>query len=121
VSVEVALLAPVLLILLVGGVHFGLVLKTKHRLTDAANYAVRAAVIARTSNATQIRNFMLNRMGDARTDCTSLGVTVTTTTDAVNLTRLEMTATCQLAATFGGNFLGAIGPSSLTVSAGMPL
>ena len=105
---------------MVGAIHFGLVLKTRHSLADAANYAIRAAVVARTTNAAQVRQFMLNRLGASAADCTNLGVTVTTSVDAVDLTRLEMSATCQLAPTFGGNLLGAIGPSSLTVTAGMP-
>jgi Flp pilus assembly protein TadG len=120
VSVEFALLLPMFLILIVGGVHLGRALTTRHRLTDATNFAVRAAAVRGTTNAAEIRTLLQGRLGGAATDCSTLAVTASTATDAVGLTRLEITAVCTLAAGFGHALLGAIGPSNLTVTAAMP-
>ena len=43
-SVEFALLTPLILAMVLAVVHFGGVVLTRHRVTDAANFAVRAAV-----------------------------------------------------------------------------
>jgi Flp pilus assembly protein TadG len=121
IAVEAALTAPILILLVVGAVHFGLVLKTRHSLADAANYAVRAAAVSRNTSAAQVRSYMMGRLGGASADCTSLTVNATVATDAAGLSSLSMTATCRLAPTFGGTLLGPVGPDELTVSAGMPL
>lgn len=121
VAVEAALTAPILILLVVGAVHFGLVIKTRHSLTDAANYAVRAAAVSRNTSASQIRGYMQTRLGAATADCTELTVDASVSTDAAGLDSLQMKATCRLAPTFGGTLLGPVGPDQLTVSAGMPL
>ncbi len=45
VSVEMALVAPLLILVIVGGVHFGRVLMTRHKLSEATSYATRAAAV----------------------------------------------------------------------------
>ena len=120
VSVEFALLLPLFLILIVGGVHFGRVLSTRHRLTDATNFAVRAAAVRHTANIGEIRALIQSRLGGATADCSTLSVSAATTTDVVGLTRLNVAATCTLATGFGQSLLGAIGPADLTVTAAMP-
>lgn len=118
-SVEFALLMPLLLLVIIGGVHFGRVLMTRHKVTEATNYATRAAAVARTSNANQIRNLIQNRLG-ASSGCTNVQVTATTQTDALGLTQLRVTTRCTLGEMFGSSVLGAIGPGELTVTAAMP-
>jgi len=118
VSVEFALVAPLIILLFVGGVHFGKVLMTRHELTEATNYATRAAAIARISAPGEIRDLLLGRLNAS--DCTSVNVTALTATDGLGLTRLEVTATCTLDTGIGGNLLGAVGPDDLSVTASMP-
>ncbi len=121
VSVEFALLLPLFLVLVVGAVHFGRVIKTRHQLTDATNYATRAAAVAGVTNAGQIRALLEERMGGATTDCTNITVNAATEVDAVGLVRLEVSATCELAIGFGATILGAVGPDDLTVRAAFPM
>jgi Flp pilus assembly protein TadG len=118
VSVEFALVAPLIILLLVGGVHFGKVLMTRHELTEATNYATRAAAVGRISAPGAIRTLLLDRL-DA-SDCTNVNVTAQTATDGLGLTRLEVTATCTLDTGIGGNLLGAVGPDDLSVTGSMP-
>jgi Flp pilus assembly protein TadG len=120
VSVEFGLIAPLLLMLILGGVHFGRVLTTRHHLTEATNYAARAAAVARTSNSAQIRNLILSRMGTGNNGCSNITVTSTTSADAIGVQRLDVTARCAVASGVGGSLLGAIGPSELRVTASMP-
>jgi len=120
VSVEFGLLLPAFLLLILGGLHFGMVLTTRHRLTDAANYATRAAAVRGITSAGSIRTMLEARMGSAVADCTSINVVASTVADG-SLTRLEVSATCNLNPAFGASILGAVGPDSLTVSAAMPL
>ena len=119
ISVEFALVMPLLILVIVGGVHFGKVLMTRHELAEATTYATRAAAIAQTPNAGTIRGLIEGRMG-ANTSCTSISVTATTAQDALGLTRLEVTARCTLDTGIGGNLLGAVGPDDLSVSVAMP-
>ena len=120
VSVEFGLVLPVFLILVLGGVHFGRVLTTRHRLTDATNYATRAAAVRGITDAGAIRTMLEGRLGGAVADCSTITVVASTAVDA-GLTRLQVSATCNLNVGFGAALLGAIGPDSLTVSAAMPL
>jgi len=120
VSVEFGLLLPIFLVLIIGGLHFGRVMTTRHRLTDATNYATRAAAVANITNAGAIRTMLQSRLGGAAADCSAISVTATTVVDG-GLTRLEVSATCTLNIGFGASILGAVGPDSLTVSAAMPL
>jgi Flp pilus assembly protein TadG len=119
VSVEMALCAPVLILVIVGGVHFGRVLMTRHKLAEATNYATRAAAVSRNTNATVIRNQILARMGSG-SGCSSVNVTSSTTTDAIGVRRVEVRSVCNVNTGFGGALLGAIGPDQLEVSAAMP-
>ena len=119
VSVEFALVMPLLLLVIIGGVHFGRILMTRHKLTEATNYATRSAAVAHINNANQIRNLIQNRMGTG-SDCASVQVTSTTASDAIGTTRLEVTSRCILSPPFGSNLLGSVGPSDLVVTVSMP-
>jgi Flp pilus assembly protein TadG len=119
VSVEMALVAPLLLMIIVGGVHFGRVLMTRHKLTDATNYATRAAAVANVTNANQIRNLLLNRMGTGNTGCSNVQVTATVGA-VLGQNELRVIARCNVSTGIGGSLLGPVGPDTLTVSAAMP-
>ena len=119
VSVEFALVMPLLLLVIIGGVHFGRVLMTRHRLTEATNYATRSAAIAHVSNANQIRTLIQNRLGPT-SGCSSIQVNTTTATDALGVTRLDVQSRCILAPAFGSGLLGSVGPGDLVVNVSMP-
>lgn len=119
VSVEFMLLLPVVMMLILGAAHFGSVINTRHRLTDGANYAVRAAAVRRTPDAASVRAMIETRMGSSTADCSTINV-VTNLIDDGGLTRLEVVATCNLVPPFSSTLLGAIGPSSVTVDVAMP-
>ena len=119
VSVELALGLPLLIMVIMGGVHFGLVLKTRHQLGDATNYATRAAAIRGNPNANQIRASIQDRLGSS-SGCTNLAVTTTTATDALGVRRLEVTARCNADTGIGGQLLSFLGSSEVTVRAAMP-
>ncbi len=121
VSVEFALLLPVFLILVVGGLHFGRVLSTRHRLSDATGVATRSAAVRGITDAATIRGLLTARLAGAADDCSAINVVANTVVDGAGLTRLEVTCTCTLNIGFGASILGAVGPDSLTVTAAMPL
>lgn len=119
VSVELALGLPLLIAVILGGVHFGLVLSTRHQLGDAANYATRRAAIARNANSNQIRAAILDRLGpDSR--CQGLDVTTSTSTDTLGVRRVDVTARCTATTGIGGALLPFLGSSEISVRASMP-
>jgi len=119
VSIELALGLPLLIHVIVGGVHFGRVLMIRHKLGEATSYATRAAAVARTSNASQIRGMVQRRMGSG-SGCTAIRVTTRTRRDPLGFDQLEVTTTCDVNTGIGGAFLGPIGPDRLDVTAAMP-
>jgi Flp pilus assembly protein TadG len=119
VSVELALGLPILIAVIMGGIHFGLVLTTRHRLGDAANYATRLAAIARNPNPNVIRAAIAGRLG-ADSRCTGLDVRSTTSVDAFGVHRLDVTARCTADTGIGGALLSFLGSSEISVRASMP-
>ena len=119
VSVELALGIPVLIMVIMGGVRFGVVLKTRHQLGDATNYAVRAAAIRQNTNSSAIRAAIQDRLGSS-SGCTNLAVSTTTGTDTLGVRRLEVTAHCNVQTGIGGPLLGFLGPDEVSVRAAMP-
>ena len=119
VSVELALGIPLLVMVIMGGVHFGIMLKTRSQLGDATNYGVRAAAIQRNTNANQIRAAIQDRLGPG-SGCTNLVVTTQTAVDALGVRRLEVTSRCNVATGIGGDLLGFLGPSEVSARASMP-
>jgi len=119
ISVELALGIPLLVMVIMGGVHFGLVLKTRSQLGDATNYGVRAAAIARVTNANQIRAAIQDRLGPT-SGCTSLTVTTSTAVDALGVRRLEVLSRCNVDTGIGGSLLSFLGPAEISVRASMP-
>jgi len=120
VSVEFALLVPLLLMLVVGTVHFGTVLVARHRVTDAANFATRAAAVSGVVAPGPIQAQVLARLGAGANSCATLTVTPTLVADPNGFNVLNVDVTCDLAPTPGAPLLGAVGPESFTVTAAMP-
>jgi Flp pilus assembly protein TadG len=119
ISLELALGIPLLVMVIMGGVHFGLVLKTRHQLGDACNFATRAASIQAITNGNQIRTAIQDRLGTS-SGCTNLAVTTETANDSLGVRRLEVTARCNVATGIGGELLGFLGTSEVSVRATMP-
>ncbi|HUH01013.1 MAG TPA: TadE/TadG family type IV pilus assembly protein [Kofleriaceae bacterium] len=119
VSVELALVLPLMVIVIIGGVHFGKVLMTRHKLSEATNYATRSAAVARTSNSNQIRGLIQNRMGNS-SGCSQIQVTTSTSTDPLGVRTLAVRSRCTVQTGFGGNLFGALGPNQLDVTVAMP-
>jgi Flp pilus assembly protein TadG len=113
------LLMPVFAILILGAAHFGGVLTTRHKLSDATSYATRAAVVRRVSDAPGIQAMLVERLG-APNRCATVGVVASLITDGTGLTRLQVTATCTLQPPLGSSLLGAIGPASVSSTVAMP-
>jgi Flp pilus assembly protein TadG len=119
--VELALGMPVLLMLTLGGTLLGRSLMTRHRLADATSFATRAAAIARQTNPGQIRQAVLQQMGTEAQRCQSLTVQAQVVPGVTPGGTLQVTSVCQLAPLFRGDAFGAVGPTTLTVQAAMPL
>jgi Flp pilus assembly protein TadG len=120
ISVEFALVVPILVLVIIGGVHFGRVLMIRHKLGEATNYATRSAAIQRNTNANRIRSLIQSRMG-SDSGCTRIRVRARTRTDGIGTRRLEVTTECRVDTGIGGALLGAVGPDQLDVTVAMPL
>lgn len=120
ISVEFALATPALLLLILGGIHLGRALTTRHRLADATSFATRAAAIARTSDATFVRNTILARLSEGARNCSRIDVTTRLSGLAAGTSQLEVNATCRLRPAFGAGLIGAIGPDEIAVTAAFP-
>lgn len=119
VSVELALVLPLMVLVIIGGVHFGRVLMIRHKLSEATNAATRSAAIARDTNANRIRGLVEARMG-ARSGCDRIRVTTRTRRDALGVDQLEVTTVCDVNTGLGGALLGPVGPDQLDVTVAMP-
>ncbi|MBX7101770.1 MAG: pilus assembly protein [Myxococcaceae bacterium] len=70
VAVEFALSAPLILLLLLAGLHFTRALVTRLRLADAVTYAARSGVVAgSTWSEAQVRQAAQTRMGVEAGQC----------------------------------------------------
>lgn len=101
-AVELALAAPVLLVLLGLCLSIGLVLVHRHRLADAISVATRSAAIQGAAGVpgaltpANVRAQMESRLGaGAASQCESLTVDAAVV-GALPLRRLEVTARCRL-------------------------
>jgi Flp pilus assembly protein TadG len=92
VAVEAAFVTPILVLLILGGLHFGKVLMLRHKLAAATDVATRTTAIAKLT-------------------ITNLGV------DSV-----QVEATCVVdTARFSSALTGFLGPEQLTVRVAMPM
>jgi Flp pilus assembly protein TadG len=119
-SVELALGMPVLILVILGGVHLGRVVMARHQLADATSYASRAAAIAHATDAGAVRALVRDRLGPT-SSCGNVMVTTRTDTDPLGVARLEVTARCAVDTGIGGGLLRAVGPGELVVTSTQPL
>jgi len=118
-SVELALGLPILVMIVMAGVHFGLVVKTRHELGDATSHATRLAAIARNADSNTIRSSIQSRLGTT-SGCTGLVVASTTATDAFGVRRVDVTARCTVQTGVGGPLLAFIRPAEVAARSSMP-
>jgi Flp pilus assembly protein TadG len=119
VSVEIALGLPIVIMVLITGIHFGLVLKTRHELADATSHATRLAAIARAADPNVIRSTIQARLGPS-SGCQSLLVAASSAVDAYGVRRVDVTARCTVNTGIAGPLLAVLGSSELAVRASMP-
>ena len=117
VAVEFALVVPLFLVLVTGGVHFADVLLTGHRLGEAVGLGARTAAVQNASSAT-IRNLVRDRLGSASSRCPNLSVNVSRRSSG-GVRFVEVDARCNYAPIFGA--FGGLGPSTIREVAAMPV
>jgi Flp pilus assembly protein TadG len=119
VSVELALGLPILVMVILAGIHFGLVVKTRHELGDATSHAARVAAIARNADSSTVRSVILARLG-AASGCTGLTVTSSTATDAFGVRRVDVEARCTVTTGVAGPLLAFLGPAEIAARSSFP-
>ena len=121
VAVEAALVTPILVLLILGGVHFGKVLMLRHKLAAATDLATRTSAIAKTTNSAQARSVVQTELGASSDLCESLTVTATPRT-SLGVDSVEIQTTCTIdRARFSSTLTGFLGPDQLTVRVAMPM
>ncbi len=127
IAVELGMSLPVLLLLLLGGLHLARAIHARHRLNDAVSVATRLAAVAGSSDQGAIASLVAQRMAQEQNAPLCTGTPAVAVTRIVSqigagqIARLQVTATCTLPPPFGHTILGIIGPSSVTSTASMPL
>ncbi len=119
-ALEFALSIPILLILCLAGLHLGRAMTARHQLNAAAGYGARAASVAGASAFNPSTIASLVQQQAAHSQCSSPPTVVVQSIGAQPYTRVTVTATCILKV-FGSNLIPGIGPTSVSVTASMPL
>lgn len=125
IAVEFALMSPLLLALILGGVYLGLALATRHRLADATAYAMRQVAVARTAESRAnlsltIDGLVRERFGDVSKQCAALKVSAAVVPALAGARRLEVRAICTLTPAFGASLLAFV-VNDVTVNTAMLL
>lgn len=122
VAVEFALVTPLLLLVVLGGVQLGRVLVTRHRLADATSYAARAAAVSRQTDLATVQEAVRSRLGNEVERCTSFSVQAVIVPGAFEGSQaLQVTTICSVRPMFNGEPFVSLSPHELTVTAAMPL
>jgi hypothetical protein len=122
VVVELALTAPIIIVIILAGFQLGRVMLTRHRLADATTYATRSAAIAGDTTPTTITTTIRNRMGSEMQRCASLDILPQVKPGAYpGAESLEVQAVCHVSPLFRAPGLAELAPVTLTVVAAMPL
>jgi Flp pilus assembly protein TadG len=106
IAVELAIVIPIFMIVIMGGLQLGRGLLVKHDLESAVSHVARASAIANRRDPAAIRNAILAELGSAANACKSIATPVRVipgtggTPDA-----LEVRAECELVPLFT-QFLG---------------
>lgn len=119
VSVELALGLPILVMVVMACVHFGLIVKTRHELGDATSHAARLAAIARNADPNTIRSTIQARLG-AASSCSSLAVSSSTAVDAFGVRRVDVTARCTVNTGVAGPLIAFLGTAEIAARSSMP-
>lgn len=120
-AVEVAMVTPILLIIILAGVHFGKVMMLRHRLAAATDHATRSAAVARVVASSQVRAVVEAELGASSSMCESLTVTALPRT-ALGVDSVEVQAVCAIdSSRFSSALIGFLGPDQLSVRVAMPL
>jgi Flp pilus assembly protein TadG len=121
IAVELGLALPVFILVVCGGLHLGRALVTKHNLESAVAQVARASAIANQRSESVIHNAINLRLGNERTNCSSLQTHVQVVQSGVEGTpdALEVSTKCQLEPMFNG--LLDFGVDHVTVVVAMPL
>jgi len=121
VAVEAAFVTPILVLLVLGGLHFGKVLMLRHRLAAATDVATRSTAIAKLTSSAQVRNIVVGQLGGSADLCSSLTVNTTPITN-LGVDSVQVEATCTIdTARFSSALTGFLGPDQLTVRVAMPM
>ena len=121
VSAEAALVVPVLVLIILGGVHFGKVLMLRHQLAAATDVATRTAALAQTPDATVVQNMIQTELGSSAGFCSTLAVS-TNQERTLGVDRVEVSTTCTVDRDrFTTKLTGFLGPDQLTVRVAMPM
>jgi Flp pilus assembly protein TadG len=118
VSVELALGLPILVMVILAGVHFALVIKARSELGDATTNAARVAAIARNANPTTIRSVIQARLGTG-SGCGNITVTSSMATDAFGVHRVDVSARCTVNTGISG-LVSFLGTPEVAARASMP-
>lgn len=123
IAVELGLCLPVLLAILLGGLHLARAIHARHRLSDAVSVAARAAAISGSTDQGTIAALVVQRLAQGQNGppCDGNPVITATQVGASPFSRLEVSATCNLPPPFGKTLLGSMGPTSVSSTASMPL
>jgi hypothetical protein len=125
VSVEFALMTPVLLGLILGGVSLGLALSTRHRLAEATAYAMRQAQVARIADSrgnlsVTIDGYVRGRFADVGKQCSALKVSAAVVPALAGARRLEVRSICTWTPAFGASLVELV-VGDITVNAALLL
>ena len=121
IAVEAAMVTPILVLIILGGLHFGKVLMLRHRLSAATDLATRTSAIAGSTSSAQARAIVQGELGTSSDLCEALTVTAVPRT-ALGVSSVEIQTTCTIDRNrFSSTLTGFLGPDQLTVRVAMPL
>ena len=99
IAVELGLCLPVLLMILLGGVHLARAVHARHRLSDAVSVAARTASVSGNTDQGTIAALVAQRLAQGQNGplCDGSPVVTATQVGASPFSRLEVSANCNLA------------------------
>lgn len=121
IAVEFALLIPIVLLIILWGVHLGRALGAKHSLQEATNYVTRVASIKSITNAAQIRTMVLARLGGRQNECSWITITAQVINGPASTQQLVVKTTCTLTPPLGMSLGVLAHPDQVSSEAAYPL
>jgi len=121
VSAEAAMVVPILVLIVFGGLHFGKILMLRHQLAAATDVATRSAALARSADPATVQGLVESELGSSAGMCSALAVS-TSQARSLGVDRVEVATTCTVDRTrFTSKLTGFLGPDQLTVRVAMPM